>query len=415
MKKRLCLAITMVAMIIATVAIVLTVGSKAQSATVFVATDTHYLSSRVNDKGKAFWDMMDMSDGKLVQYCDEIISAFTDDVIEQKPDVLIISGDLSLNGEKASHEDLIKKLKYIQDSGVQVLTVSGNHDINRSACGYSGDEYIRVDNVDADEFRNLYFDFGMKQAESVDEHSQSYLYKVNKDLYILMLDTNAFGQNFVQDESYPWIESQLKYVKKMGAQVITVSHQNLFAHNEMISFGYQLYDADELLALYNKYEVECNLSGHIHTQHTMRDGVTEIVTSSLLVAPVQYGVINFDGDIDYSTKRVDVPAWARRNGIDDKNLLSFDTYATEFFAQSGINKALAQVDNSTLTADELKLIADAFSKLNGGYFAGQTVDTDSIAQGIDLVTNDDGFMKKYFDIMMEEAKLDHNSAYIQRR
>ena len=109
-----------------------------------------------------------------------------------------------------------------------------------------------------------------------------------------MLDTNAYGTNFVQDDSYEWIETQLKKAKKEHRKVIAVSHQNLFAHNDLLSFGYQLYDADELLELYNKYRVKLNISGHIHMQHYAKDGITEITTTSLAVSPNQYGVIDFE-------------------------------------------------------------------------------------------------------------------------
>lgn len=391
--------------------------TKKNNATIFVATDTHYLSSAINDKGNAFWRMMESSDGKVVEYSEEIFDAFASEVIASKPDVLILSGDLTFNGEKASHIDLANKLMDIQNAGVQVLTIAGNHDIDNieKSIEYKGTEFLPAETVTAKEFKDIYFDLGMKQATSIDKYSLSYLYKVNNGLYILMLDTNAYGRNFVQDPSYEWIEAQLKLVQKENAQVITVSHQNLFAHNEKLSFGYQLYDADELLELYNKYKVACNLSGHIHLQHIIKDGITEITTSSLLVSPIQYGVVNFDGKIKYHTQRVDVENWARDNKSDNKDLLGFAKYSKEVFLKSGRTKSGDLVKNLPISNSEKEEVVDTFAKLNASYFAGEKLDKKEINKGLKILKGQDDFISKYMDTMLAEAKKDYTKCTIKPR
>lgn len=403
MKRKSILISLMIIALVMTGTVALMLSSNTDSAKIIVATDTHYLSDRINDHGKAFTDMVNNSDGKMVQYSNEIMDAFANDAIAQKPDVVILSGDLTFNGERASHEDLIKKLDVIQKSGVQMLTIAGNHDIDvTNSVEFKGDEYLRTESVNAEEFKDMYYPFGMEQAESVDTHSLSYLYKVNKDLYVLMLDTNAYGRNFVQDESYEWIREQLELVKKHHAQVITVSHQNLFAHNEQLSFGYQLYDANELLALLNEYKVKCNLSGHIHMQHIKTDGITEIATSSLIVAPAQYGVIDFNGDITYSTRSINMT-----------EIPSFSETATEFFKQSGRNRTLQQLKDSNIPDDEKKILADTFAELNASYFAGTELDTDDIEDGIKLWENKDEFMSRYISTMLAESENDYNHITIK--
>lgn len=383
-------------------------------ATIFVATDTHYLSSKINDGGEAFLEMTKNSDGKLVQYCDEIFDAFSSEVIANKPDVLILSGDLTFSGEKASHEDFVKKLKHIQDSGVQVLTIAGNHDINsKTATEYKGEEYIETENINAQEFKDLYYDFGMKRAVSVDDYSLSYLYKLSEKIYILMLDTNAYGQNFVQDRSYKWIEEQLEFVQKENAKIITVSHQNLFAHNDQLSFGYQLYDGNELLKLYQKYNVPLNLSGHIHLQHYMQDGVTEIATSSLLVSPAQYGIVKFGKNIKYKTKAVDVEAWANNNEIKNEELTNFSHYCKNQFYNDGINKTKALTDKMQISSEEKEEVAKAFATLNSSYFAGTKCSKRDIKKGIEIAKAQDGFLSKYIETMEEETNRDYNSFSIK--
>ncbi len=78
--------------------------------TVVTATDLHYLSPELTDYGTGFMRMVGNGDGKLTQYAPEITDAFLEEVEKLHPDALILSGDLSFNGEKTSHEELAGKL-----------------------------------------------------------------------------------------------------------------------------------------------------------------------------------------------------------------------------------------------------------------------------------------------------------------
>ena len=48
---------------------------------------------------------------KMVTYADEIIDAFIDSVIKQKVDMVLLTGDLTFNGEIGSHQALSEKKK----------------------------------------------------------------------------------------------------------------------------------------------------------------------------------------------------------------------------------------------------------------------------------------------------------------
>ena len=102
-------------------------------------TDIHYLAESLTDQGDMFQAMVEHGDGKLTNYVWEITDAALEEIKLLSPDVLIISGDLSLQGEKKSHEELAKKLDEVEKAGITVLVIPGNHDINNpSASVYSG-------------------------------------------------------------------------------------------------------------------------------------------------------------------------------------------------------------------------------------------------------------------------------------
>ena len=95
-----------------------------------LATDLHYQSALAGDGGEAFRLFVERSDGKVVQYLPELLEAFLDEVIEERPSALVLSGDITMNGERLNHEELAARLKRVQDAGIQVLVIPGNHDIN---------------------------------------------------------------------------------------------------------------------------------------------------------------------------------------------------------------------------------------------------------------------------------------------
>ena len=106
---------------------------------IILGSDIHYLSPELTDYGEAFQYDVDHGDGRLVTYIDQITDAFLEEVVEQHPDILILSGDLSSNGELASHEGLAEKLRRVEAQGIPVAVIPGNHDINnKRAYGYRG-------------------------------------------------------------------------------------------------------------------------------------------------------------------------------------------------------------------------------------------------------------------------------------
>ena len=138
--------------------------------TIWLASDLHYLSPKLTDNGIRFQNRMLASDGKLTEHSAEIVERFLQLAAEQKPDALILSGDLTYDGEKQSLRELAKLLKKVQDAGVSVLVIPGNHDIAYPfARKYSGESSELVDNIPQEDFIKLCGAFGYRSALSADE------------------------------------------------------------------------------------------------------------------------------------------------------------------------------------------------------------------------------------------------------
>lgn len=367
-----------------------------------VATDMHYLSSSLVEGGELIYEVAVNGDGKMNHLSRQIAEAFVYEMAQVKPDILIISGDMTLNGAKASHEDFVRLISPLQDSGVNILVIPGNHDMDKEyAINYKDTGAEKAEALSFEEFNTLYAHFGPENAVSRDEQTFSYAVQAGKTLRIIMLDTNSYGAGTIKKPTLDWLEQQLEDAKAAGDKVITVSHQNLYAHNRLLSFGYELYNSDALLALLEQYGVLCHLSGHIHSQSIKSGLVPEIVTSSLVVSPCQYGLIDYDGrSLSYSTVETDVSAWAEAEGREEAEFLNFAAYCRKFFADNchrQINEMYADSDKSE---EEISLLAETFASLNQDYFAGAMPDYAQLEQGLELWrAQEKNFTQMYIETM----------------
>lgn len=401
----------------------------------FITTDIHYLANSLNDHGEAFKMFVDMGDGKQQDYIDELTEAFINDIEKKKPQVLIISGDLTNNGEKESHLELSKKLKRIEALGTEVYVIPGNHDImNPHARRFEGSEQYKVDSISDKDFSRIYGDFGYKEAISRDKTTLSYLAAPSEDTWFLMVDTNQYMNNkknnapqtdgVINTETFQWIKQCVDLAKEKNAKVIPVMHHNIMNHSEIIRKGYTLNNSQEALNLFQSYGLDLVFSGHIHVQDisSYKNGekpIYEIVNSSFAVYPQQYGVFKYSPGkgYDYSTSIVDVEGWSKEKGITDENLNNFRDYAKTHFGNKAFDKALWNlVGSKDFTTEEVEKMCETISILNLNYFAGtQNQITEEVlnSEGYKLWQRDAGsFYKRYINSMIRDNDMEDTRFHI---
>lgn len=401
-------------------------GTDGRNNRLIIASDLHYLAEELTDGGEAFTYMVEHGDGKLANYVWEITDAFIGEVIEAQPQALILSGDLSLNGEKRSHEELAAKLSEIEDAGIPVVVIPGNHDINNpKAAAFKEAEHYPAETASPEDFVNIYYDFGYSEALSRDEHSLSYTYQLDDFNRLLMLDSCQYDQGvalvggMIKLETYSWIEEQLAAAWDEGMNVIPVSHHNLMDESQVYVDDCTIEHSEELMQKLCDWKVPWYLSGHLHVQHFKSSedyGIDEIVTSSLSTAPCQYGVIEYwdDGSFSYVTKAVDVAAWARKAGGKDKNLLEFPEYARTMLERVFYNKVMDTYKNSTIPPARLVKMAKLYAKLNVYSYAGKAVDivsevTENPDYGLWEEYGSDSILYQYMEEIVRDAVQDYNA------
>lgn len=358
-----------------------------EEVTYFITSDTHYIPPSINDKGEAFQKFVNSGDGKQLNYINEILDAFANNVKEKKPDVLIISGDLTSNGEKESHLELAKKLKEIERIGTSVYVIPGNHDIlNPYARGFKDDKQYLVDYINKKDFSKIYKNFGYKEAISRDKTTLSYLAAPSEDTWLLMIDTAQYENNLklgypqvdgrISPKTLKWIKECGDLAKENGAKLIPVMHHNLLDHSKRINKGFTINNNEDVIKVFEQYDISLALSGHTHIQDIKNkdNSLYDVVTSSISVYPQQYGVIKYSpkNGIDYSTERVDVQGWSKEKGIVDKNLNNFNEVAMNFYANMMYSKIVSRLGITDFyTSEELKLMGGTYIEIQIRYYEGE--------------------------------------------
>ena len=340
---------------------------------IVVANDLHYAHTTMIGNHQRSQSLSEKADGKVIPFLSEITESFILDMEKEKPDVIILNGDLVYNGEKENHKQLSKLLKKLDSL---VLVTPGNHDIDSTdAIKITDKESYSVDSVSSKEFRSIYQNFGYNQSRNIDKTSLSYVVEVSDSLDIFMIDSRCDSScsnkqgGYLNSETLQWLENQFKISASRNAEVIFVAHHNTLIHYDKLSAGFTIDNHEEIKKLLNKYKVSLVLSGHIHVQSIQQEnGLADIATQALSTFSNQYGVINYSPFVsfEYSTKKVDVSKYFLE--IPQFESIAFNTMHYANYRRT----AFRLLDDGSISDEEdLLSIADLDAQIKAYYFSGQ--------------------------------------------
>lgn len=391
---------------------------------IVIASDIHYLAKELTDFGSAFGEMASDRGGQMVSYIWEITDAFLDQVIARRPQALILTGDLTLSGERVSQEALAQQLKRVEDAGICVVVIPGNHDINNpQAASYKAGEAVPAETTTPEQFAEIYKDFGYGEALSRDPVSLSYTYQLPDGTWLLMLDSCQYEDGtqvggMIRTGTYQWMEEQLEKAWEEERQVIAVAHHNLLDESKVYEENCTIEHGEELSRVLEEWGVGLFLSGHLHVQHhkTSADyAVDEIVTSALSISPCQYGILQFFGPDHYfyTTETTDVSAWADRKNNPDRNLQDFQWYADEFLQESFYREAMEELQEKELDDEQMQSMAELYAIVNVQAVGGTLykVREGMMAEyGYELWQqyDRDSILCMYLNELLEDAVVDYN-------
>jgi 3',5'-cyclic AMP phosphodiesterase CpdA len=326
-----------------------------------VISDTHYYDTALGDTGEAFEKYL-ANDRKLLTESRDILDAAIDDILASDAQFVLVSGDLTKDGEKQNHEQVAAELKKLTDKGIKVYVAPGNHDVmNPRAYSYSGGATASVPSVTAGEFAQIYGGLGYGNALYRDEGSLSYVAEPVPGLWLVCMDSTRWYDNepgkkpvtagkFTQAEE-DWLAGMLRNAKDEGKAVMVMMHHGVVEHwagQSRLHPEYLISDYRHVAQMLASWDVRLVFTGHYHAQDVAKADfgskgfVYDVETGSLVTdpCPVRYCEIGADQRFGYRTVRLADSMYPGRIYADYGNF--------EQYAAGTLKEAIAKIAFNTL-------------------------------------------------------------------
>ena len=294
------------------------------SNSLLVASDIHTMvPSLVETKGDAF-NNYEKSDLRMIAQSAEILDALVEQALKLQPAAVLITGDLTKDGELVSHQYVVSKLNQLQAQGIKVLVIPGNHDIsNPNAKAFDGDKTRPAETIDRDTFTQLYADFGYAYDSQYDPNSLSYVTEVLPGLVLIAIDSNRDEENLlttrgdsidsyhnggrIKPETMQWIAEQAAQARAEGKQVIAMMHHHAVQHidkEQTLMPNYIVANATDVREQLMEAGIHLILTGHLHVNdialnhnRAATDSIYEIATGSAITYPFAYRLLTPSKDL----------------------------------------------------------------------------------------------------------------------
>ncbi len=364
-----------------------------------VVSDIHYLDPALMPDdyvtNEDFQKMM-TGDRKLIEMSDPIFRKAIEEIIDERPDILMIPGDLSFNGEYSSHLIVSGFLEEIEAQGIKVYVVPGNNDIwSSEAYDYKTIPASKTTNISLTEFADIYQEFGFNEAIYRDDNSLSYICQPQENLWILGIDN--FTYNDKGDGTYTckaafnagtmtWIQEKMAEANSKNITVLAILHSGILEHytgQKGLEGGYVSgfpAKAADLLGA----GIQLVFNGHHHGNDITElsaggKTLVNIETGSLVTPLSPYRIMTLDDNfIKVETRRITSIDSELPSGLD------FLTYSN-MTINSRLDKLFFNVAQNWFgqSPEEAQIIAPFLSRAWLAHFAGDEKISPEELEGIE--------------------------------
>lgn len=284
-----------------------------------VMSDLHYLSPDMIADTEDFEHAFN-SDRKLLKESSSVLREMLERVRADKPDILLVSGDLTKDGEQECHAALAKQLQQLQQDvpGLKIYVINGNHDIrNYNAKNFNtpDDKAVPATRTHPEDFKRIY-DFVYSDptviatftpAAGNEAGSLSYVARPVEGLTIVAMDTCRYSKEntsngtdehetsgAISADLEKWVIEQTAAAKARGDLVIGLEHHGLVPHFDVeptILPMYLVNGYERIAQEYADAGMSAVFTGHMHAVDiaamTTKAGNTfyDIETGSALTYP----------------------------------------------------------------------------------------------------------------------------------
>lgn len=284
-----------------------------------VMSDLHYLSPDMIADTEDFEHAFN-SDRKLLKESSSVLREMLERVRADKPDILLVSGDLTKDGEQECHAALAKQLQQLQQDvpGLKIYVINGNHDIrnyNAKNFNTADGKAVPATRTEPEDFKRIY-DFVYSDptviatftpAEGNKAGGLSYVARPVEGLTIIAMDTCRYSSDntsngddehetsgAISADLEKWVIEQTAAAKARGDLVIGLEHHGLVPHFDVqptILPMYLVNGYERIAQEYADAGMSVVFTGHMHAVDiaamTTKAGNTfyDIETGSALTYP----------------------------------------------------------------------------------------------------------------------------------
>lgn len=341
----------------------------------YLLTDTHYFEESLGAEGKAYEEYMETEAFYLKESSAINKAVFKKLKEDKETELIIIPGDLSKDGEYESHKSLIKELNALKVAGKKIFVLTAGHDFNETGRGYKNDEFVGSKGTEFKELYNLYYEFGYKEALSVDEETLSYVAEIAPDIRLLALncDSKRECKGLIDERLLDWAKEQLNKAKEDGAYTIAMCHYPVIPSVPVFDLVGDAHVKNwrEIASFLADNGVELVLTGHMHIQ-SINEFVSEkgnklydICTATTVGTPGKYRKIEITEDGTMDVKSINVEGFSLPDEF--KTAEDFFDWRFKYSVKNKINKileggsgfvkVLKQFGGKVLNSIKLKTIA----------------------------------------------------------
>lgn len=221
-----------------------------------VISDPHVISEDLAENPGA-WESTVSNSRKLLDYSKEVFDVLMAKFASEKPDILLISGDLTEDGGLKSHNYVAQELAKLEAAGVNVYVIPGNHDISKALSESS--------------FAEKYQAFGYDEDSEKDANSLSYACEPVPGLVLIGIDSHSGA---LAEGTLNWVCTQAEKGRQAGKQVIAMMHHPLFPHisgAELFVESYAISDYENVRNRLADAGIRVILTGHFHVTDNAKD------------------------------------------------------------------------------------------------------------------------------------------------
>ncbi len=277
-----------------------------------IMSDVHLMAPQLLVReGKAIDDYI-ANDRKMLVQSPELLDSAVKHVVEYRPQVVLVTGDLTKDGERVSHELLVNRyLKPLEEQGTRVFVIPGNHDVNNPhAKVYDGDATKRTATISAEDFALIYKEYGYGEAIARDAHSLSYVVQLDPKIRLIAVDACEYEENDfdkdicvtagrIKPETMDFIARQAEEAHRQGMDVVMMMHHGIVSHfnwQDKVMKEYLVDNWRKQAQKIAKMGIKVCFTGHFHSQDVSEKyGLTDMETGSTVSYPHPYRLIEVDG------------------------------------------------------------------------------------------------------------------------